>query len=863
MNIVPKRIISLNTILPLILLVSAVSCAQLSKLPLKVEDYGKWSQIFIGELSDDGAWGSYTLTYENGLDTLFLKNTRNHKTFPFPSSASAAFGKNTFSALGRDKVLRTHSFKSGKTFETADIRQFEYAFKKSLIIAMGDDNTLVVMDEQAQEIFRKANVIRFEISPQKDKLAFWRVEQGKSAFYCLDLITLNLVLVHEESEQNMGGMLWSQKGDKLLSTAFDQAAGKLTVLVYDIFRNKKVLLDNSIKKEYTDWELQVAHIDFAQDGTKVYVQFYPSLDSVSSSERAEIWNANDKRLYPLRASDQPGKRPESLFEWTPGSGKFRMISGGQYAYFSLSRDGKHLLEWDKFDKEPQSDKEANRDIYCRDLESGKVNLLIDDIPGNEPMLLQSPKGGYVTWYKDGDWYLHSYSHNRTTALGKLLKTNISMPLYDVLDELRPVDLLYFSEDEKYVFVRDEYDVWVVEAATLKYKRLTSGRERGLKYEFAAAAQKMVPYKYSGYYTRVINTDSLIFFSVSDPESLDSGYSAIDLKGRETVIAYGPHSFTQLRMGNAGDVFYVKEDFYSPPAIIYKPSIAKRERTLVQSNTLHSLYEWGSVEKIEYFRSNGKKMKALVYYPANFDKRKQYPMIVYIYENLSKNFHSYLTPSVSSPIGFNVPDLLAQGYIVLLPDTESEKANPGPANLDCVKNAVNTIIAKGNVDPERVGLYGHSHGGYKTFYIISQTDIFAAAIAGDGITNMVTDYLSMSIFNIPLYWRYEHHQLRMGEELFSNMQAYIDNSAIYHAGKITTPLMSWSGKEDYHVLKEQTAQMYFALRRQGKEHVMLLYPKEGHSLSDRANQADLRNKIVDWFAFHLKGEPEKEWMRPKK
>ncbi|PZR19102.1 MAG: hypothetical protein DI539_15125 [Flavobacterium psychrophilum] len=863
MNTILKKILSTGSILPLIfLLTGLLSSAQDSKLPLTVEDYAKWSHTFLGELSADGSWCSYTLSYENGMDTLFVKNIRNHKSFAFPASANGTFAKNTFSALGQDKVLRTLLLKSGKIVETKGIRQFEYGLNDFRVIGMTDDSAIVVLNEQAKEIFRRDNVLRFEISPQKDKLAFWVYENEKSIFYCLDLSSLQITQIHEETGKNIGGVRWSENGEKLLSTAQDQEANRLTALLYDIEKNKKTLLDDIIKKEYSNWEFQVVHMDFSLDGTKVHVQLYPPADSIEKPERAEIWNGNDKRLYPLRAHDQPGKKPESLFEWTLASGSFRMISTGNNSYYSLSRDGKYLLEWDKFAREPQSNKEADRDIYLRNLQSGVTSLLVNKISGADLMLLQSPKGSFVTWYKDGEWYLYSYKHNRTTALGTLLKTSVSIPLYEVLDELRPVDLLYFSEDEKYVFMRDEYDIWKIEAATLKYNRLTFGREKGIKYEFAATAQKLVPFKYSGYYTRVINTDNPIILGMLNTESLDSGYCTIDLKGKLTEIVYGPHRYTQLRRAATGALFYVKEDFYNPPLIEHKNLAGKKADVLFISNPQHGQYAWGSVEKIEYFRSNGKRLKALVYYPPNFDKNKKYPMIVYIYENLSRGLHNYLVPSVSNSIGYNIPDLLAQGYIVFQPDTESDKGNPGPANVDCVVNAVKTIVAKGNVDPERIGLYGHSHGGYKTFYIISQTDIFKAAIAGDGITNMFTDYLSVSLYDIPLYWRYEHHQLRMGEELFGNVQHYIDNSAIYHADKIKTPLLSWSGKEDYHVLKEQTTQMYFALRRLGREHIMLLYPKEGHSLGDRENQEDLRNKIVDWFGYYLKGESKNEWMQPK-
>jgi dipeptidyl aminopeptidase/acylaminoacyl peptidase len=153
------------------------------------------------------------------------------------------------------------------------------------------------------------------------------------------------------------------------------------------------------------------------------------------------------------------------------------------------------------------------------------------------------------------------------------------------------------------------------------------------------------------------------------------------------------------------------------------------------------------------------------------------------------------------------------------------------------------------------LTGASFGGYETGYIVSQTNIFAAAVAGCPLTDFVSQYLSLDDnWGLPRMWRYESQQQRMGVSLFEDYQGYIENSTVAQAVKINTPLLIWSGLEDTMVSWTQGLELHLALRRLQKPNQFLVYPGENHSFLKRETKNDLTQRTKEWFDHYLKEKP---------
>lgn len=236
------------------------------------------------------------------------------------------------------------------------------------------------------------------------------------------------------------------------------------------------------------------------------------------------------------------------------------------------------------------------------------------------------------------------------------------------------------------------------------------------------------------------------------------------------------------------------------------------------------------------------------------------MVVYIYERLSQEVHRYVNPTLHNNTGINTSNLTAQGYLVLHPDISYVMDDVGNSATDCVVSATKAVISMGIVQPDKIALTGHSFGGYEANFIATQTNLFATIVSGAGSSDLVNTYLSIGWNTGKVEtWRFEDHQYRMQQPMYTNMQGFLRNSPVMQAPKITTPMLIWTGEEDRQVDYHQSIEMYNALRRLGKKAIMLMYPGNGHILSERNSREDFTHRYEAWLATYLKDAPAPEWI----
>jgi dipeptidyl aminopeptidase/acylaminoacyl peptidase len=205
---------------------------------------------------------------------------------------------------------------------------------------------------------------------------------------------------------------------------------------------------------------------------------------------------------------------------------------------------------------------------------------------------------------------------------------------------------------------------------------------------------------------------------------------------------------------------------------------------------------------------------------------------------------------------------SNGYLVLQPDVVYEIGKPGSSALDCVTSAVREVIKQGYADPARIGLQGHSWGGYESSFILTQTDMFAAIVTGAPPTDLTSFYdtLYRSTGTIQQGIT-EVGQVRMGAGMtpWSNHVQWESQSPIHNAPNIKTPFMILQGTADGSVDAGQGLELYAAARRLGKQAILLSYPDEGHHLGRRENQKDFLLRMQQFFDHYLKDAPMPDWM----
>src|SRR5687768_18616965 len=159
--------------------------------------------------------------------------------------------------------------------------------------------------------------------------------------------------------------------------------------------------------------------------------------------------------------------------------------------------------------------------------------------------------------------------------------------------------------------------------------------------------------------------------------------------------------------------------------------------------------------------DGVPRQGLLYKPENFDPSKKYPLISYFYEDLSDGLHSYIPPNGRNVI--NPTHYVSNGYLVFEPDIYYEMGYPGPSAVKSIVPGVQKLLERGYIDPKRLGLQGQSWGGYQALYIIKQTQMFAAAMAGGPVANMTSAYGGIGWGRgVKCSMQYEAGQSRIGK-----------------------------------------------------------------------------------------------------
>lgn len=270
--------------------------------------------------------------------------------------------------------------------------------------------------------------------------------------------------------------------------------------------------------------------------------------------------------------------------------------------------------------------------------------------------------------------------------------------------------------------------------------------------------------------------------------------------------------------------------------------------------------WGSVELVKWTSIDNIPLEGLLYKPEGFDPHKKYPMIVYFYEKSSDGLFQHWAPEpLRSTIDRSV--YTSNGYLVFVPDIVYKIGFPGESAHNCIMPGVTSLIAKGFVDEKNIGIQGHSWGGYQAAYLVTRTNLFKACEAGAPVSDMISAYGGIRWgTGLSRMFQYEQSQSRIGGTLWEKPLLYIENSPLFFADKIQTPMLLMANDNDSAVPWYQGIEFYMALRRLNKPVWMLNYNGEPHWPVKRENKMDFQIRMMQFFDHYLKGAPMPPWMK---
>jgi dipeptidyl aminopeptidase/acylaminoacyl peptidase len=198
-------------------------------------------------------------------------------------------------------------------------------------------------------------------------------------------------------------------------------------------------------------------------------------------------------------------------------------------------------------------------------------------------------------------------------------------------------------------------------------------------------------------------------------------------------------------------------------------------------------------------------------------------------------------------------LTGHGYVVVHPSVDFETGYPGESWLKGVTAAANKLIEMGVADSARLGLQGQSYGGYATNLLVTQTNRFKAAVNISGKVDMISFYTDSPRLGVRNVNAAEKTQDRLGATLWEQPQKYVAHSAIMFADRIKTPMLLITGAQDSNVPADNTREMYYALRRLGKEAIWVNYMNGGHGGGTYSAEdfLDMQKRVLEWYDAKLK------------
>ncbi len=616
---------------------------------------------------------------------------------------------------------------------------------------------------------------------------------------------------------------------------------------------------------------------FADTGRMLFYHTAPKPEELNSNDdedkepqaKLDLWHWQDPLLQPQQLLQAQAERNRSyLAAFNLRTRKAVQLATKDVPDVSVDtkRDSEIAvgISDKKYRKMISWDIQGYRDVYVVNLRTGKRELVLERLR-SRPQL--SPNAKYLMWWdtESKNWFAKS---TRTGSETKNLTEKIKVPLYNELHDTpsdpRAHGVVGWTEKDRHVLIYDRYDIWQLDpdgqtdpvCLTESFGRENRIRLRNQRLDREArhidAANLFLTAfnednKDSGYYRMRVATDTQV-----DSESKKKPVL-------EKVIMLPEQLAGFSKAQQSERVVFTRSTYRRFPDLWASDMSFKKIQRISDANPQQQDYAWGTVELTEWKATDGQTLSGLLYKPEAFDTAKKYPLMVYFYERNSDNLHRHYVPAAGRSI-INFSFYVSRGYVVFVPDIPYKTGEPGPSAANAVLPGVRHVIDQGFIDEKRIGMQGHSWGGYQTAYLVTQTDMFACAESGAPVSNMTSAYGGIRwSTGLSRMFQYEKTQSRIGDTLWNAQEKYIANSPLFFVDKINTPLLILHNDQDGAVPWYQGIEMFVAMRRLEKPAWLLNYNGDPHWVMGRENRLDFAKRMQQFFDHYLKDKPMPKWM----
>lgn len=584
----------------------------------------------------------------------------------------------------------------------------------------------------------------------------------------------------------------------------------------------------------------------------------------SEIAQLDIWSYDQLTLPPQAKIRKPSLSLQGVIDLANpgklvlltnrGTERLSIPNGGNADFGVVTDNSKYAINssWDAY---------SYNDIYFVNVKDGSRKTFAEKFDGRVSL---STNGKYFIWFSDEDKQFHTY--NIATGVEAEVSSKAGVVFFDedVDTPSRPGSYSspQWLENDEAFLVSDRYDIWKITPDGKKVENLTKGvgRKNNVQFRITKIVEDPTVTLDKG-----IEKKSRIFLTAFQEKDKRNGFGSVSVAApEEPKFFLDTFKFAgAVKAKDANVIAFRKGNVRLPNNQYVTFDEFKTDKQLSDINKQQKDYVWPNVQLVEWKAYDGTPLQGLLYTPDNLDKSKKYPMMIYFYEKYSETLYSPLTPAPSRST-VNLAFYASRGYVVFVPDIVYTTGHPGESAYNCICAGAEAMCDQFSfIDKSKMAIQGQSWGGYQTAYLITRTNMFAAAGSGAPVGNMTSAYGGIR-------WesgnsragQYEHGQSRIGKSLWDEggLELYIENSPVFHANKVNTPVLIMSNDADGAVPWYQGIEYFMALRHFNKPAWLLEYNDEAHNLVQRKNTKDLSRRLQQFFDHYLKGAPMPAWMK---
>ena len=574
------------------------------------------------------------------------------------------------------------------------------------------------------------------------------------------------------------------------------------------------------------------------DSTRQYTHGKQSVGSPSISP-------DGMQIAFLRATEDKDSERQVWFISVDGGEAEKITSHkGGFSSVTFSPDGKHLLltASDQPTKEDEGRKKLKDDAIVVDHELRMSHVWLYDIASKKETRLTD--GDFTVsdtqWSPDGNWISFTANPSSRADDGDSSTVWILNPATKEKHKLLAGDVLAhgarFSPDGKWIAYLGVPHVGGVKKTDLFVVPPDGANSRKITGSFDLDAG-----------TPVWSPDGkTIYFSTNTHET-DDVFAADVAAGSLKQISESNGGFALASLSKDGGTAFGTFSDAQHPGEVASMAISNHSITrLTDVNHFLGDYAMGTAEVVKWKSNEGKEIEGVLYKPVDFDPAKKYPFLL--------NPHGGPTGASTLSFGATAQIMAANGYLVLQPNfrgstgrgeafAEANHNDWGKGDYEDCITGTKSIVASGIADPNRLGAFGWSYGGYMTFWILTQTDMFKAISPGAGLTDLAAMYAQNDIQSY-LRWFFNDKYPWQDEQI------WWDHSPMKFASNVKTPALILQGQSDTRVPMAQAQEMYRAMVDRGIPVEFILYPRENHGFTEPKHIEDRYQRYLTFFGKYL-------------